>query len=84
MKAVNFGNITLKDIERNQVTLDIRKQLGNSLYIEGQNIEECDLGRKIYYSDGDVELTPEQVEIVKRYTARYAYIARQAILDILA
>ena len=47
MKKVNFKEITIKDINGNDIVADFQKQLGNQLYMQGQNIEECELGKKI-------------------------------------
>ena len=76
---VNFANIKIKDIEGNEVTLDIRKALGNVIYMQGINVEECDLGRTIYYSEGDIELTEAQVTTVKRFADTYPWVTRDAI-----
>lgn len=75
---VNFKEITLKDIEGNDVKADFSKQIGNQLYMQGINIEECELGKKIYF-DGEVELLEKDAEVVKRITAGYSLVARTAI-----
>lgn len=76
---VNFANIKIKDIEGNEQIADFQKQIGNQLYMTGQNIEECELGKRIYFADGEVELTPEECTMVRRVTAGYSYVARIAI-----
>lgn len=78
---VNFANIKIKDIEGNEITLDVQKQIGNQLYMQGQNIVECELGKRIYYADGEVELTAEECAIIGRFTAGYSYIIRTAIAE---
>lgn len=75
---VNFKEIVIKDIEGNDVKADFSKQIGNQLYMQGINIEECELGKKIYF-DGEVELTDNDAEVVKRITAGYSLVARTAI-----
>lgn len=75
---VNFKEIVIKDIEGNDVKADFSKQIGNQLYMQGINIEECELGKKIYF-DGEVELTEKDAEVVKRITAGYSLVARTAI-----
>lgn len=82
-KRIDFSKIEIKDIENNSITLDVRKPLGNSIYMQGQNIEERDLGRAIYYSDGEVTLTDTQIESVKRFVSMYPYITREAIYELL-
>ena len=79
MIKADFSQIKLKDIEGNVVTADFQKQIGNQLYMQGRNIEECELGRRIYHADGAVELTEKECEMVRFITQGYSYIAKQAI-----
>lgn len=80
MKKVNFQKVTIRDIEGNDVVADFSKQIGNQLYMQGQNIEECELGKRIYFAkDGEVEMSDKDCDAVRRITIGYAYIARQAI-----
>lgn len=79
MKKINFKAIMLEDIEGRKQQVDIAKALGNQLYMQGTNVEECDLGRAIYYSKGEMELTDSQVAAVLRITSSYPYISRKAI-----
>jgi hypothetical protein len=76
---VNFSKIIIKDIEGRDVQADFQKQLGNQLYMQGRNIEECELGKRIYFAQGDVELTDKECAIVKQAVQGYSYIARTAI-----
>lgn len=76
---VNFSKIIIKDIEGREVEADFQKQLGNQLYMQGRNIEECELGKRIYFAEGDVELTDKEAAIVKQAVQGYSYIARTAI-----
>jgi hypothetical protein len=79
MKKVDFSKITIKDIEGNDVQADFQKQLGNQLYMQGRNIEECELGRRIYHAEGEVELSDDECRMVANATQGYSYVARIAI-----
>lgn len=81
MKQVNFKTITIKDINGNDIVSDFQKQLGNLLYMQGQNIEECELGKKIYFTPDDeaTELDDKEVAIVRKTVQGYSYVARTAI-----
>lgn len=83
MAKIDFNNILVKDIEERDLKLSIKKDLGNLLYMHGQNIEECELGRKIYYAEGTIELNQEETEIVLNSISGYSYIVRTAIEEIL-
>lgn len=78
-KKVNLSKVKIKDIEGNEIVADFQKQIGNQLYMQGANIEECELGKRIYFADGEVELSDKDVEAVRRIIMGYAYIAREAI-----
>lgn len=84
MTKVNFRTITFKDIEDKEQLFDCQKELGNAIYMQAADIEERDLGRKIYYADGDVELTDKQVEVVKRFASRYSFVLREAVENALS
>lgn len=74
----DFRRIQIKDIEGNAVELDLSRQLGNLLYMSGRNIEECELGKAIYY-DGAVELTKEQQATVLLFAKNFPYVTQKAI-----
>lgn len=76
---VNFAKIIIKDIEGRDMQADFQKQLGNQLYMQGRDIEECELGKRIYFANGDVELTEKECAIVRNAVQGYSYIARSAI-----
>ena len=80
---VNFSQIKLKDIEGNVVTADFQKQIGNQLYMQGHDIEECELGKKIYFAEGEIELTDKEADFVRRITQGYSFVARQGIDEML-
>ena len=81
---LDFGAIPVKDIEGNIVPIDIKKVLGNQMYMQGADIVECETGSKIYHSEGEIELDTKQAEAVKKFTQGYSYIVRKAIEDSLA
>ena len=82
MTKVDFRKLMLKDIEGHEVPTDISKPLGNMMYMQGQTIDECELGRDIYHK-GEVELKEKDIETVKRFANSFSFIMRQTILDAL-
>ena len=83
MKKINFTALQIEDVEGNVQSVNIAKALGNMLYMQGQNVEECDLGRTIYYSNGEIELDEKQAQSVLRISSGYPYLTRHAIETIL-
>ena len=81
-KTVDFRQIGVKNIEGQIETADVSKQLGNQLYMQGRNIEECELGSDIYHK-GEVELSREQEEMVRQIIRPWSYVLRTAIEETL-
>jgi len=81
MIKTDFSKITIQGIDGKPIEADFRKQLGNQLYMQGQNIEECQLGKRIYFAKDNeaIELTQSEADIIRRAVQPYAYVARTAI-----
>lgn len=82
-RKINFRQIAITDVEGKEQKVDISQLLGNQLYMEGANIEECELGKRIYFANEEVELTDAEAEILRVFTQRYSYVIRTAIADML-
>lgn len=79
----DFGAIIIKDIEGNDDTINVRRDLGNALYYQSTDVAGSELGQKIYHSDGEIELSAEEKELVTAIVPKIypSYVARQAIID---
>lgn len=87
MKTVNFNEIIVLDIEGNEQHVSVWRDLGNAMYMRGKDIEECELGKKIYLAgkNGEsVNISDDEAEIVKKYIGGYGYVVRQAIVDTIS
>ncbi len=84
-KKVDFRNIVIKDINGQDTKADVTALFGNMLYMQGQNIEECELGQAIYHQGDEgpeaLELNDKQVVIVKTYADRLPYVMRTGIKE---
>ena len=84
-KKVDFRNIVIKDINGQDTKADVTQLFGNMLYMQGQNIEECELGQAIYHQGDEgpeaLELSDKQVAIVKAYADRLPYVMRMGIKE---
>lgn len=67
---INFRNIKTLDIEGKEQTLDISKELGNTIYGETMDIGEVELARRIYL-EGELDLSEEEVEIIKMFMEKF-------------
>ena len=81
MKKVDFTKIMIVDVEGHEVAADIAAQLGNMMYMQGQSIDECELGRDIYHSQGEMELSDKQSKIIERMADGMKYVLRKALKD---
>ena len=84
-KKVDFRNIVIRDINGEETKADVTALFGNMLYMQGQNIEECELGQAIYHQGDEgpeaLELNDKQVAIVKTYAERLPYVMRTGIKE---
>ena len=80
-KKVNFAEIFIRDINGKEQKADVRQLLGNLLYMQGNNIEECELGAAIYHQKDDepLELDVKQAAILTAFAERVPYVMRQGI-----
>lgn len=69
MKTLNFKQFRLyTDIEHTQqMEIDLRKDLSNALYTNARGIAAHDLAFRIYRSDGAIEVSDEEVAILKDF-----------------
>jgi hypothetical protein len=84
MVKVDFAKVPIENIEGVVIEMSFRQQIGNQLYMTGRNIEECELGKRIYFSDGEIELSEKEVAIVKHIIEGYSFVAREALCKMLA
>jgi hypothetical protein len=84
-KKVDFRNIIIRDINGQETKADVTALFGNMLYMQGQNIEECELGQAIYHQGDEgpeaLELSDKQVAIAKAYAERLPYVMRTGIKE---
>ena len=75
----------IRDINGQETKADVTALFGNMLYMQGQNIEECELGQAIYHQGDEgpeaLELSDKQVAIVKTYAERLPYVMRTGIKE---
>ena len=83
MKKVDFSKVTMEDIKGEPMPGDFHEVLGNQLYMQGRDIRECELGRKFYFAEGEIEITDDEAKIVREAVKGWSYVARTAIEKML-
>ena len=76
---VDFEKIPFHDIEGREQVLNVKKDIGNALYMQGETIEVCKLGETIYFADGEIDIDDKEADIIKVFAKRYPYVAASAI-----
>lgn len=79
MKKVDFHKISIETITGEPATVDVHQVLGDFIFNQAEHVDEHDLGRDIYHSEGEMELTDEQCEIVRKAASKMKYILRTAL-----
>ena len=77
---INFAQLeTYTDIQKtNKICLDARQQLGELIYEVGSGIKAHSLALKIYNSEGELEYTDEEVQVIMQFVNQYC---KPAIID---
>ena len=77
---IDFSKIQVKDIEGNEVTLDVSQELGNMMYLNARDIAVADLGHEIYHKK-EVELNDDQAKAVAGFVENgfKAFVKREIL-----
>lgn len=84
MKKVDFSKIEIVLIDGTKMKTDFQhgeNGIGNQLYMTGRDIEACELGKKIYFAEGEIELSDKEVQIVTQSVQGWSYTLRTAIIE---
>lgn len=84
-KKINFAKLKAVGIDGSEINFDARMMLGNLLYMQGSDIEVCELGRKVYQTaeDEETDISEKEEQTIRRYVAALPYVYRTAILESL-
>ena len=78
---INFAQLEVyTDIQKtNKICMDARQQLGELIYEVGSGIKAHSLALKIYNSEGELEYTDEEVQVINmKFVNKYC---KPAIID---
>lgn len=75
-KAIKVASIT-GGLEKPDIA-DLREELGKPMFM-GMTEKESKLGARIYNSQGPIELSDEEVKIVRAYIRNYSWVLRTAV-----
>lgn len=80
MAKINFKQFKLfTDITQERTrTVDVSRDFADILYQQGSGIVTHDLALRIYRSEGEMELTDEEVSLIQRFAQQ---VCRPAFID---
>ena len=90
-KKVNLSALEIRGIDGSKQQVNIQDEVANLIYMQGQSIADCELGRKIYNggrdqngvltkgADRTVELSDDELKVVERIAGQFPYVIRIAI-----
>ena len=92
MKKVNLSRLEIQGIDGAKQQVNIQDEVANLIYMQGQSIQDCELGRKIYLggrdqngvltaeADRTVELSDDELNVVANIAKQFPYVIREALL----
>lgn len=95
MKKVNLSQLEIQGIDGAKQRVNIQDEVANLIYMQGQSIADCELGRKIYNagrdsggalvegSDRTFEASDDDVKIISRIAQQFPYVIRESLLAAL-
>lgn len=81
----DFSKVIIPALDGEDEVLDVRKQLGNALYYRSQDLKGSELGKRIYFSEGEIKIDDAEKELVKGMCEQVfgSYVVRQAVINSL-
>lgn len=80
---IDLTKVHVTDVEGKDVVINLAQHLGNAMYMQGGSLPECELGRELYHSQGEIEVNAEQAEIIRRFALPLPYVTRTAVQKLL-
>ena len=90
-KKINLSALEIKALDGSKQQVNIQDEVANLIYMQGQSIADCELGRKIYNggrdqngvlqagADRTVELSDDELKVVAHLAQQFPYVIRIAI-----
>lgn len=82
MRKVDFSKIELEMIDGTTQRADFQhgeNGIANQIYMQAREIKWKDFGKKLYYAEGEIELTDEEAKYVLNFVQEWSCVAREGI-----
>ncbi len=77
---VNFHQIEIEKVDGTTDKVDVHQILGDFIFNQAEHVDEHDLGIEIWHSEGEMELTEKQCDIIKNAAGKMKYVLRTALI----
>lgn len=91
-KKVNLSQLEIRGIDGSQQRVNIQDEVANLIYMQGQSIADCELGRRIYQAGRDaktgmlpqdadrtVVLDDQELKVIANIAQQFPYVIRVAL-----
>lgn len=79
---INFGKVMIQHtFEGDKIEVDVRKPLGNKIHQTTGDIGFDDFARKIYFSEGEIEVPEEYVGKLKKVLKEHYTVPLQRAFE---
>ena len=80
-KTFDFKQVEILSLDGKPMgTEQLKADVCNALYMQGQDITECELGRKLWHATEPVEISEEEEKKLRERFEKYPYLIRTALL----
>lgn len=79
---LDFRKVVIKDVCGREQEVNLQKELGNQLYMGGRDIEECELGSRIYH-DGCASVDAKGQSAIRRVVSGWPFVLRSGVLSLM-
>ena len=84
MKKINLTNLQARpDLFAEPKAYNAAKDLGNLIHFNAQDIDVMRFGDRLFDAEGEIEVTDQELEIIRRHVPMLKAWAQLPILEIL-
>ena len=80
-KTFDFKKVEILSLDGKRMgTEQLKADVCNALYMQGQDITECELGQKLWHATDAIEISEEEEKKLRTQFEKYPYLIRTALL----
>ena len=76
---IDLENIPYEDIDGSTKYFNARYDISRAIYLQEKSEEAVEFARRIFNTDGEVELTEIEGDVIRKYADRYPLVFANAI-----